>query len=247
MIYDKLQKIGLSEREAKIYAALLELGETSIQRVSKKSKIKRTTIYNIIDTLKEKGLVSVIFKKKRKYYVASDPRDLELKLDQQRSILKNILPELLSISNLIDKKPKIRFFDGIEGIKEIYLDTLKYVGQPLWAWVTDEVFDDLDKEFAEYYVSKRAENKIMAYVIAPDTQKIKNYKAGDMKSLRQTRIDPESSNIEVEMDIYGNNKVAIMSFGEGFGLIVESKKIYNTLKSIFDISWKNLGHGYQQL
>jgi HTH-type transcriptional regulator, sugar sensing transcriptional regulator len=243
MLYEKLQKIGLTEKEAKVYASLLELGETSIQRVAKKAKIKRTSVYNVIDTLKEKGLISTTFKKRRKLYSASDPRDLGLKMDEQKAVLRKIMPELLSIANFIDKKPRIKFYDGIEGIKEIYLDSLKYPGQPVWAWVADAVLTDyFDREFLEYYIPKRVENKIMAYVITPDSPKLEayKYKEKDEKSLRKTRIDPESSGIEVEIDIYGNNKVAIMSFTEGFGIIIESQKIYNTLKSIFDVAWKKL-------
>lgn len=240
MISEKLQKIGLGEKEAKVYSSLLELGETNVQRISKKSKIKRTTIYNVIDILKEKGLVSTIIKKKRKYYIASDPRELEFKLDEQKQALKNLMPELLSIANLIDKKPKIKYYEGVEGLKEIFIDGLKYPGQPVWAWVTDEVYDTLDDEFIRYYIPKRVEAKIMAYVIAPDTPKIRAYKATDEKSLRKTRIDPNSKQIQIEIDIYGDSKVALLSFGEKFGLIIESKKIYNTLKSIFDMAWKNL-------
>jgi len=241
MFYEKLQKIGLNEKEAKIYTSLLELGETNIQRVYKKSKIKRTTIYNTIDSLKEKGLVSTILKKNRKYYVASDPRELEFKLEEQKNALKNIMPELLSIANVIDKKPKIKYFEGVEGLKDIYLDSLKYPGQPVWAWVTDEVFTDyMDQNFLDYYIPKRVGAKVMAYVIVPDTHKLDAYRATDKESLRITRVDPNNSNIQVEIDIYGNNKVALMSFGEGFGIIIESQKIYNTLKSIFDVAWKNL-------
>jgi len=53
--------------------------------------------------------VTTTLKKKRKNYIAADPRELESKMEQQRGILKNIMPELLSITNLIDKKPKINF------------------------------------------------------------------------------------------------------------------------------------------
>lgn len=241
MISEKLQKIGLNEKEAKIYASLLELGETSIQRVSKKSKIKRTTIYNIIDTLKEKGLVSTIIKKKRKYYVASDPRELEFKLEEQKQSLKNLMPELLSITNLIDKKPKIKFFEGEEGLKEIYLDTLNYPGTPLWAWVTTDIWQILDEDFIQSYLASRVKKGIWAYVIAPNNEAIQDYKKLDKKYLRQTRLENEPSfSIEVEIDLYGGNKIGIMAFKEKIGFIIESQKIHNTLKSIFDVSWKNL-------
>lgn len=243
MISEKLQKIGLNEKEAKIYSALLELGETNVQRISKKANIKRTTIYNILDSLKEKGLVSTVVKKKRKNYVASDPKELELRLEQQKSALKSLMPTLLSMTHLIDKKPNIKYFEGVEGLKEIYLDTLNYPDKPLWAWVSDfidVITETLDKEFVDYYISKRVENKIMAYVIAPDSPRVKIYKSTDNKSLRQTKLDAELNNIEVEIDLYGGNKIAIMSFGERFGIIIESRLIYNTLKNIFDVSWSNL-------
>jgi len=241
MIYEKLQKIGLNEKEAKIYASLLELGETSIQRISKKSKIKRTTIYNTIDSLKEKGLVSTILKNKRRYYVASDPRELEFKLEEQKNALKNLMPELLSITNLIDKKPKIKYFEGEEGIKEIYLDTLNYPEKPLWAWVTSEIWQVIDDNFIQSYLNNRVKKGIWAYVIAPKNNVIENYKKLDNKYLRQTRLEtsPDYS-IEVEIDLYGGNKIGIMAFKEKIGLIIESQKIYNTLKSIFDVAWKNL-------
>ena len=177
MFSKKLQKIGLTYKEAKIYTSLLELGETNIQRISNKSKIKRTTIYNIIEVLKEKGLISIVLKKRRKYYMAADPRELESKLEEQKQILKSILPELLSISNLIDKKPRIKFFEGEEGLKKIYLDTLNYPEQPVWGWLANDVFTDyFDKEFVNYYVSKRVNNKIISYVIERIHRKLRNSK-----------------------------------------------------------------------
>lgn len=241
MILDKLKTFGLNEKEAKTYMALLELGEAVVQRISQKSKIKRTTLYDVLESLKEKGLVGTTIKNKRKYYVASDPRELEHKLEEKKFAIKSILPELLSVANVIDKKPKIRFFEGEEGIKEIYLDTLNYPDKPLWAWVTDEIWQVIDQHFIDYYLSQRVKNKIWAFVIAPDTKKIRGYKGEDQKFLRKTRLDStEGYSVQVEIDLYGGNRIGIMSFGEKIGLIVESQKLFNTLKSIFDSSWEKL-------
>jgi hypothetical protein len=81
----------------------------------------------------------------------------------------------------------------------------------------------------------------MNYVIAHNREKLKRYSESDEQSLRKMKIsNPDTNYAEVEIDMYGNNKVSIMSISEKFGLIIESQKIYNTLKSIFDISWKNL-------
>ena len=242
MILEKLQKIGLTDREAKIYTSLLELGETNVQKISNKAKIKRTTVYNIINTLKEKGLTSTIIRKKRKYYIASDPRDLGYKLEERKQIINNLMPELLSISNLIDKKPKIKFFEGEEGLKEIYYDTLNYPDKPLWAWVTSDVWQILDENFRESYLRDRVKKGIWAYVIAPnDKILINDYKKFDNKYLRITRIENNPTfSIEVEIDLYGGNKIGIMAFKEKIGIIIESQKLFDTLKSIFDVSWNNL-------
>ena len=67
VITEKLEKLGLNKKEAQIYLAALESGETNIEGLSKKSKIKRTTVYDIVESLKEKGLLSSTFSKKKKY------------------------------------------------------------------------------------------------------------------------------------------------------------------------------------
>jgi sugar-specific transcriptional regulator TrmB len=244
MIIEKLEQLGLNKKEAAVYIASLELGESNINRISTKSKISRTTVYDIIDSLKLKGLIGSINKKKKKYYFATDPNFLNEKIDQERNTLKSILPELLSISNIIDKKPKIQFYEGAEGIKEIYLDTLKYPNDTIHAWVTDKVFsvfDEKDDEFINYYLKKRIEKKIIARVIAPNTELLRRYKNLDNQNIRQTKINTDNDfNIDVEIDLYANKKIGIMAFEERIGLIIESPKIFNTLKNIFNSMWKEL-------
>ena len=242
MIIEDLIKIGLEKKEAQLYLCLLELGETNIARISKKSGIKRTTCYDIIESLKAKGLISTIVKRARIFYFAEDPRKLERQLDEKKNILSNILPQLLSVANLIDKKPIIRYFEGIEGIKDVYRDTLSYPKQETLAWISAEAIDHFDIDWLwNFYVLKRIENKIWQRSIAPNIPYLKNVKAFDQKHLRQTRlVSPREFPFQVEINLYSNDRIGIMSFGEQFGLIIESKKIYTTLKSIFEGHWKSL-------
>lgn len=235
-------KIGLDKKEAQLYLCLLELGETNIARISKKSGISRTTCYDIIESLKEKGLISIIVKKSKISYFAEDPRKLERQLDEKKHILSNILPQLLSVANLIDKKPTIRYFEGIEGIKDVFRDTLNYPKQETLAWVSDEAVEHFDINWLwNFYVVKRVENKIWQRAISPDVSYLHNVKTFDQAHLRQTRlVSPKDFHFEVEINLYGNDRIGIMSYREQFGLIIESKKIYTTLKSIFEAHWKSL-------
>ena len=94
-----LIEIGLSEKEATLYVASLELGSSTVLELAKTSKLKRTTIYSLIDSLIEKGLMIEEFKGFKKVYSPSEPKNLERILDTKKNLLENILPELSSIHN----------------------------------------------------------------------------------------------------------------------------------------------------
>jgi sugar-specific transcriptional regulator TrmB len=240
MLINELEKIGLNEKETKIYLALLELGGASIQQLAAKSGVKRTTVYDILASLKEKGLINEITKNKKSVFSAEDPRKLENILEEKRDTLKRILPEILAIANLLDKKPKIKFYEGIEGIKNVYRDTLNYPDQELLAWVSEEAIAGFDLKFLdEYYLPKRLEKKIWVRAIASNKEHMRQYQGLDEKALRRTKlVSSEQFPMEVEINLYGKNKIGLMSFGEKIGLIIESQKIYATLKSIFEMNWQ---------
>lgn len=242
MLTRDLQTFGLDEKEAKAYVAALELGEGNIGRIAKKSGIKRTTLYDVIDSLKAKGLLSMSKREGKTVYIAEDPRVLREGLEEKKHTLEKMLPELLSIANFLDNKPTIRYFEGSEGIKDVYKDTLKYPDQELLAWVSEEAVQAFDEEFLNgYYLPKRVAKKIWVRAIAPDRPYMQGYKGLDEKSLRRTRLaSMEQFPILVEINLYGKNKIAIMSFAEKVGMIIESEKIYTTLKSIFEMNWASL-------
>ena len=112
-----LQNIGLDDKEAKFYLAGLQLGPASLQDLAKSASIKRTTGYEIVDGLVSKGLFSVSQKGKRKVFVAQEPDNLLLFLKQRENILSQIMPDLEALKNTSAKRPAIRIYDGIEGIK----------------------------------------------------------------------------------------------------------------------------------
>ncbi len=242
MLEKKLENLGLNPKEAKVYLALLELGEANIQSISKKSSVKRTTVYDVIDSLKEKGLVGSSVHGKKTFYFAEEPQSIINKIKEKERMAKEIMPELLSIANLLEKKPKIKFFEGEEGIKEVYLDTLNYPHSELVAWVTKEATDSFTSEFLHnHYLPQRIKKKIWVRAIASDDKAMQKYKKEDKKFLRQTKlVSNKKYPFTVEINLYGDNKIAIMSFKEKIGLIIESQKIYTTLKSIFELQWDSL-------
>lgn len=160
---------------------------------------------------------------------------------RKKNTFNEILPELLSITNLLEKKPSIQYFEGDEGIKRVYEDTLSYPNQEILVWISSEAVDCFNEDYLWKYAEKRKRNKIWQRSIGPDNKITRHLKITDEKYLRQSRlVSKDEMPFEVEINIYGGRFIGIMSFKEEIGLIIESKKIYNTLKSIFEMNWRTL-------
>ncbi len=119
-----LQEYGLTPNEAKLYLANLELGATTVQDIAKKSKLKRTTIYSLVNMIKQKGLISEFRHGAKTYLVAEDPAHLQRIFEERYQRLQEAIPEFRSLYNTPTVKPKIRFYEGKEGIRLVYEDTL---------------------------------------------------------------------------------------------------------------------------
>ncbi|MEI8339809.1 MAG: helix-turn-helix domain-containing protein [bacterium] len=241
MLSKDIQKAGLDAKEAKVYLAALELGETNIGRLAKKSGVKRTTVYLAIDSLKQKGLMSELKKRNKTFFYAESPKKLSDNINENKIAIDGLMPELLSLANLIDKKPKIRFFEGMEGIKEVYKDTLGTPDQEIVTWFSDDFFD-FDKDFFDnYYIPTRIKKKIWVRAILPDTEKMHHVVRFDEKQLRRSKLIPKDKyKINIEFSVYGKNKVALISYKDDLALIIESQRIHDSIKSMFEIMWSVL-------
>ena len=90
MLKNELSDFGLDPKESQIYLALLELGEASVLSISRKSGLKRTSVYHLLEALKERGLVGIVNKNKKQHYFAQNPQKLESELEERQLKLKNL-------------------------------------------------------------------------------------------------------------------------------------------------------------
>jgi hypothetical protein len=187
----------------------------------------------------EKGLMSAVKAAGKTEYFAEDPRNLERMMEEKKQRISQLIPQLLTFANLLDKKPVIRYFEGLEGVKEVLKDLLNYPDQEaLMMYSESSILDFEDKFFSDYYVPERVKRKISVRAIIPDNEVMRENVATNEKSLRKSKlISPELFKIQIEVTIYGKNKVNIVSFKEKFGLIIESEVIHNSFKSIFETLW----------
>jgi len=239
-INKQLEEIGLGGKKADVYLAILQLGKSPVLQIAKKAKIKRPTTYDILEDLVAKNLVSQTFEGKKRLFVAEDPKNLKVMIKKQEEKVDEVLPELDSFFNLTTHKPKIRYYEGREGIIQIYEELLKvqkkehfYIGS------IKEMIDVFGKEYMEDWVKRRIKAKIKTSGIRIKSKeaKIKEWGTGK-KYLRELKFFPIAVKEDISNILIFDNKVAIVSaLGESYGLIIESKELALTMKYIWKVLW----------
>lgn len=248
MFENVLRQLGLSEKEAKVYDFLLKKGSSSVAEILKNVSLKKGDLYNVLYSLEETGLVIKEKKEKKLHFRAKHPYNLQrfleskiTEVESQKETLKALLPTLVSTYVLTEKEPGVQFFEGVEGIKKAYNDTLKE-GKEIWAILqTENVDPKIYDWLTKYYVKKRARRKIFAKVIVAEDKRAKDYVAKDRVEYRQSRLVPKDKfPIGIEVDIYGD-KVAFMGFRENsdkIAIIIENKFIAETMRAFFILAWE---------
>ncbi len=241
-IYESLVKSGLSENEAKVFLVLLELGKGPVTQITRKAGLNRTTGYDILDNLVNKGLASISGKEPKQEYLAESPdkivflleKEINEKNDQLKKI-KNVLPSMKSIHNVAGR-PKVRFYEGTKGLRDVYEDTLTS-REPIRAYAT---YDDMQKALPGYfpeYFYRRAKKGIPIRAIFPFTQAGIDLSGYNEAQKRETAMVPaDKYYFTPEINIY-DDKVMIASWKEKLGIIIESHEIADAMKKVFELAW----------
>ncbi len=243
-----LFQFGFDKKRAAIYLALLQLGKAPVQAVAKAAGVKRTTAYSILKGLEEEGLVSRAREGKKQIFVAENPSQMMSRFESKKTALELLLPELSLLYSEISAKPRVRFYEGVEGIKTILEDTLISRPKELLDFTS---LDDLVNVFGDYmksYIKRRVALGIPVRSITTDTPLARKFNARyftgvDSVAIPNTRfLSPDKFIFKTDINIYAN-KVAIVSLKEEelVGVIIESAVIADTHRSIFELAWHAAG------
>jgi len=233
---ETLKQFGLQEHEVKVYLATLELGESTVLPISKKAGVKRTYCYDILADLQKKNLISYFEKNGRRRYVAEDPSKIGLMLQEKLKDFREILPELKSIQNSSANKPKIRFYEGREGIMNIYESFLG--AKEMMALASpNHIYEHLSDFFSDFSVKILAKKVKVRELVTADGATA-SYLASFKKPLQEARVLPSTVKLSTDIVIF-DNKLAMISYsGELHGVVIESSSIVETQKAMFEIIWQ---------
>ena len=236
-----LKKIGLSENEIKIYLALLSNGTNTAYELSQKTGIYRVHIYDKLEQLMEKGLVTHIYKGAKKYFQATDPEKLKhyiqekkKEIEYQEEEIDKIIPELKKITNRTKEDTKVEVFKGVEGLKYFLKDIIKTGKEVLVSGIDDQKYEEAFPIFMKQYFRDLKKNKIKEKVITAKRKGIFMYNkiSTEYKFLDEKEFNPTNT------FIYGE-KVVIVSWGIPVtAIMIKNKGIAETYRNHFEHLWK---------
>ena len=249
MITHELRELGLSEKEAKIYVALLELGPSVVSDISKKAGVNRSTVYIILGSLQRRGLVTEEGVGAIRRYNPAQPEQLIKHFEETAAQYKNLassahklLPELKSVEKHRKErkeefiKPKVQFFEGREGMQTVYEDTLASL-ENIRAYASVGNTGQASA-LARQHKSKE---KIKVQVIFPNTQLARERIAQSKTETQKAFSMPRGGkNFSSEINGY-DDRVIFISPAEEYGLVIEIKELAQALKKALASPQKETG------
>ncbi|MBI4994324.1 hypothetical protein HZC21_01610 [Candidatus Peregrinibacteria bacterium] len=236
-----IKNIGLTDKEARVYLACLELGSNVVANIAGRARVNRVTAYDVLEKLIKKGMVNFMTKKGARFYNATDPQTVAAETKRKADDFKKALPDFKRLKGDAIH-PRIKYFEGLDGIKAIYEDTLNSKTEILNYANSREIRDHWPTYDSDY-VTRRVKQKIFLRGIAPMDEHGKWVHERDKENFREIRLVPEKEfTFTNEINIY-DDKVAIISYKDKplIGMIIESLEIANTQRDIFKMAWEFAG------
>lgn len=235
---DTLIKVGLTEKEARIYLALLSLHEATVSEIARRSRVKRPTAYLALGALEERGLVTHVERRSVLHFRALNPYLLAEAQQERCREIERILPELVSLAATADPRPQMSVYEGSAGLRQIMEDTLSASSEILcWAnmsVITTTVF----KDYWKSYVKKRVAKKIpVRCVFTLDPVGLES-KRRAREELREVYLVPkELFPFRNEINIY-DDKLTIISHQDLIGVVIQNQNIADGQRAIFNLAFE---------
>ncbi|MGV8162985.1 MAG: TrmB family transcriptional regulator [Candidatus Nanoarchaeia archaeon] len=237
IITEALDSFGLSEREQKVYLVNLELGTTTANKITEKSGLNRSTVYDILRDFLKKGISSKLEKNGVTHFDVASPVKLINILEEKKLKLESALPQLKLLQERATVKPIVKVFEGKEGMKTILADILE-TKSSMDVISTSKVFRILKFNFPNY-IKDRAKLNLKARVIQEESKDTTALKSKDKQESRETRslknFNPNS------MTFIYKNKVATIKLVEDeiMSILIQDENLANDQRAIFEILWIN--------
>jgi len=237
-MYEELKQFGLSENEVKLYVTLLKTGTSTANRLAELSGLKRSTTYDNLYLLINKGIASLSVKDKVQYYEAAEPQKIVDLMEEHKERMQKIIPELESIKGSTSERTGVTFFEGKKGVLTVLNDIIDEK-KPLCFYGSRKKALLALQHYPENFLQKRAEHGIaLKAILGEEDREDPAYESKNIIKLSEIKFSKELNRITTNVFIY-SDRVAFMTSTENpVGIIIRNKEVVEQQKTIFEIFWK---------
>jgi len=238
-LVSELTTIGLTENEAGVYLASLSLGPATIQNIATAAEIKRTTAYTVVDSLMQKGLMNIVVRGFKKFFVPENPERVQQLLETRKERFAGLLPEFSSLYNLEGGESIIKYYEGLEAVKNVYenllIDIKPYDDYLIIAdqskWIA------LDEKYFKDFTERRAKLNINIRALQVDSPISRHYKTLEKNLNFTIKFLPTSTELTTNLVITPTTLVIHQLHPPILAIVIQNKSAIKLHKEIFEIMW----------
>ena len=225
----------------------IDLGLTSSKNIINKTNLHRQIVYDSLNLLIEKGLVSYIIQANRKYFKANDPKNFleyfnkkQEEIEKEKEEFKKILPKLESKKELSKEEQEATIYEGNKGIKSL-LDDMINENKEILTLASSDIKAEAFQYHLQFNLPKfhriREKAKIPLKILFSEELKEREKELNKLKHTEAKLLSKEFTS-NSSTNIY-DNKVSIILWGsQPFGILIKSKEIADAQRKHFNLLWK---------
>ena len=234
-----LGSFGLEGKKADVYLVALQLGSASAQEIAKRAGLKRPTVVEVLEGLVRRGLMSVVTEKRTRMFAVEPQRKLLAQAEEQERQARLVLTSLEALYGKSRSRPSVQFYEGIEGIKTVYEDTLTASKKKLRGILSmRDLYEVPGKTYMDDYIKRRIDAGITLQVVRSEQKDIEKTWNASRKELRELHLAPAEMIFAMTMYLYDDKVALIGTQKENFGLIIHSQDFFVMQSHLFETLWQ---------
>lgn len=234
----ELTKLGLTTNEARVYFSLLELGSTNAGSIIKKTKLHRNIVYDNLEKLIDKGLVSFVIIKNIKQFEATSSKELKEYVERKKEeilneekIVNDLFPQIDKVRNSSEKKHEATIFKGKRGLKTI-LDEITKTKSEILVFGTGWGMEETLETYYEQWHLKLNLNKVKCRILLPENKRGDFLRPFIAKYLSKKEVIPST------IAVYEDKVLNVIWGEEPIAILIISYKASKSYKNYFETLWK---------
>lgn len=241
-IVNFLEDFGLSENEARVYSSSVSIGPSTIQKIAFEAGLKRTTVYSVIEALRQKGLMNIVITGLKRKYSAEDPERLEIVLEERKRRLKEFMPQLSSLFGMKGTSGIIKYYEGLDAIKQVYESMLKDMlpNDDYMVIANQDKWLSLDEEYFRNFTERRAKMDINIRMLFTEGERAQEWKKYEKNYNCKVKILPKNVSFSVDVVITPQKMVIQPLSSPIMAIVIENDNLIKMQREIFEMLWKSI-------